>query len=410
MLPAITATALAITLNGRPITPPPQALVVDGRTFVPVRALGQALDAGIDYRPATHDVIVSRTGRRVVLHALRTVNGRAYAPLRVAADAFGIDVAYSASGRTIALTTPPNIPSYARRSDTARAALVTPKFPLPDAQIPDAYPAISALIAPQGGPTVNPSAIRLHVDDSDVTTNSTVIGDQIVYTPRTPLANGVHTVHVDGVDRDGVPFTGDWSFTSNYSPPNMTSTPSDAALNSVYLDRTLGAGDRYFNVIAYGPPGGYGYVTIDGVPGIYNFSPQGIGRYVANVTLPLGIDQPFARANVHYTSANGQVTNYTLPTTFQVFTIYPSRLSAPAIVAPPAPGPTLDPGIPKRGVIRPTPAPVASRVPLSTESASPVPTASPSPSPTATPLTHKRRLLSTPHPIPTLAPKPVASP
>jgi len=432
MLPVIAAAALAITLNGRPISPPPHALVIDGAAYLPVREMAQVLGAGVTYEQQRHLITLAidrrdgtffsilhvGTAQRRSAPSAPVIHGHLYLPLRLVAIALHVRVDYSAAKRTIAISTPqfiartagpvPAVPSYAHpASATMHAALVTPKFPQPGASIPDAYPAISALVAPQGGSTVDPNAIRLYVDNNDVSANATVIGDQIVYTPHTPLANGVHSVHVDGVDRDGVPFTGDWSFTSSYSPPSVSASPSTVALNSVYLDRAIGAGDRYFNVIAYGPPGGYGYVTVDGVPGIYNFNPQGVGRYVAQVTLPLGIDQPFAHAYVHYTSAGGQVMNYTLPTTFQVYTLYPANsILAPAAATPtPTPFP-LDPGMPRRGVIRATPTPEASRVPLTTTDASPTP----SPIPTATPLTHKRHILSTPRPMPTLSPKPVATP
>lgn len=436
MLPAITATALAITMNGRPLAPAPRTVVIAGTTYLPVRDLGRALGADIRYDAATRAVIATYHGTSSTLHignGLPLIGGHVYAPLRAVASIFHIGVAYDGPTRTIALTSATaEMPSYAHASNVATAsqpALVTPKFPQSGAQVLDSYPAISAIIATQGGADIDPGAIHLLIDGNDVSANASVIGNQIVYTPRTPLSNGQHNVQVDGVDRSGVPFSGQWSFTSNYSPPNMTSSGGISAgsfggLQSVYIDRAVGASDRYFDVVAYGPPGGYGNVTIDGVPGIYNLVPYGANRYVAQVTLPFGIDQPFARANVHFVGAGGQASDFTLPTTFQIYTIYRGRQFAPPPATPhPANTPGIDPGMPRRNVVRPTPVPIPHRVPLTNATARPVITPVPAvrptvtaapitPLPIVTPAARKRRILGTPRPIPTPTPvpKPVASP
>jgi hypothetical protein len=432
MLLAMSVVALAITMNGKPVSPPPKAISVNGTTFLSLRDLARVFGGSVDYIAAKHLVIIKGNGQaaRVMLQPRPgfLLHGHSYLPLRVIASAFHINATYDGPAKTIALTSRiAALPSYTHSASAAPvqhpAALVTPRFPQSGAQIPDSFPAISALIAPQGGADINPSAIQMRIDGNDVTASATVIGNQIVYTPRMPLSNGVHSVQIDGTDRDGLPFTGAWSFTSNFTPPS-TVAPSPGlpvGLQTVYIDRALGAGDRYFDVIAYGQQGGLGTVTIDGVPGIYSLIPQGANRYVAHVTLPLGIDQPYARVNVHYAAAGGQMTDYALPATFQVYTIFPARVFAPQAAPAPAVAPTLDPGMPRRGVIRATPAPVASRVPLSAATATPpphpvaTPTAHATPVPVITPIpavtppSHKRRILSTPRPVPTPTPTPKPS-
>src|SRR5471030_122879 len=123
MLPAITATALAITMNGRPITPAPRTVVIAGTTYLPVRDLGRALGADISYNATNHYIVAIYNGTFSILHLGRMgtkglklpfIGGHVYVPLRILANVFHVGVAYDGSARTIALTNAAGtMPSYA---------------------------------------------------------------------------------------------------------------------------------------------------------------------------------------------------------------------------------------------------------------------------------------------------------
>lgn len=145
-----------ITLNGRPAVPRAQAAVVDGRVFLPVRALGRALGVLIEYNPATHAVTVQRGARRSAVDETETIRGHVYAPLRAVAHAFAITANYEARTHTIALT---------RRDGTLAAAptpiavqtATPPPAPTPQATIYAPYPVETARLAPESALTPEPA-------------------------------------------------------------------------------------------------------------------------------------------------------------------------------------------------------------------------------------------------------------
>jgi hypothetical protein len=156
-----------ITLNGKPAVPHVQAAVVDGRVFLPVRALGRALGVLIEYDPTTHTVTVQRGTRRSALGETETIRGHVYAPLRAVAHAFAITASYVASTHTIALT---------RRDDTLATgptpASAETSTPPPVSTAPPTvyapYPVETAQLAPAAALTPEPgtrdSPLRAYVD------------------------------------------------------------------------------------------------------------------------------------------------------------------------------------------------------------------------------------------------------
>ena len=85
-------------------------------------------------------------------------------------------------------------------------------------QPPDGYttsdntPLISADLA-DADSGINTTAVRITVDDFDVTQNATVISSRVWYTPELALANDVHNVSVYAEDNKGNNDSLDWSFT-----------------------------------------------------------------------------------------------------------------------------------------------------------------------------------------------------
>ena len=76
----------------------------------------------------------------------------------------------------------------------------------------DNTPLISADLADPGS-GINTTAVRITLDDFDVTQNATVISSHVWYTPEIALANGGHNVSVYAEDNKGNSNSLDWSFT-----------------------------------------------------------------------------------------------------------------------------------------------------------------------------------------------------
>lgn len=126
--PARTVEAVTVLLNGKPLDADLPALLQDGRTLVPVRALAEALGAAVSWDGAGRRVTLERGGDRVVLTlglATALVNGesrplpdgvptllarwggseRTLAPLRFVAEALGAKVDWDNASRTAYVTT-----------------------------------------------------------------------------------------------------------------------------------------------------------------------------------------------------------------------------------------------------------------------------------------------------------------
>jgi len=114
-------TGIAVTLDGRYIqfdTPP---VSVDGRTLVPVREIFEAMGARINWEPNTQTVtavrgnttvtlrigsnVLNRNGQNITLDVpARIINGRTFVPARAVAEAFGANVEWDATTQTVILT------------------------------------------------------------------------------------------------------------------------------------------------------------------------------------------------------------------------------------------------------------------------------------------------------------------
>jgi len=122
--PAVSATPISVYLDGTPLTfdVPPQT--IDGRILVPLRAIFEALGAGVDWNEATRVITATKDGTTVVLTIgsnTATVNGqsvtldvppqvidgRTLVPLRFVAESFGVTVDWDGSTRTVTITSPP---------------------------------------------------------------------------------------------------------------------------------------------------------------------------------------------------------------------------------------------------------------------------------------------------------------
>ena len=109
--------------NGKVVTSDVAPFVKDGRTFLPIRALGEALGAEVSFDEATNVVTIKLDGKTVTMTlgsavmtvgdkvvtmdtaAYATAEGRTVVPVRFAAEALGFNVeaVYATDGTTSAV-------------------------------------------------------------------------------------------------------------------------------------------------------------------------------------------------------------------------------------------------------------------------------------------------------------------
>ena len=397
MIHALTFATYAITLDGKPVLPHARAAVVDNRVLLPVRALGNALRADVGYDGRAHTITVQRGARVATISsrgAVRIVKGSAYAPLRVVANAFGMNVAYDGLARTIALAQRaepvPPAPTVIV-GDAVRPPLVVTVSPASNAHVHDPYPSISARFA--GAASIDPRSLQVRIDERDVTADAAVIGDQIVFTPRTALMPGTHVVTISGRDMTGAAIAQQWAFVDTFAfstaPP-----PARYPVSAIWIDRWVTPGTNAFDVYVQGAPGMTGYVGIDGVGSYFPLQVYTANAYVAHVVVPDGVNQPFARVAARLTFPNGVQQTIVLPQTINLTT------------------PPLQPAI-----VTPSPVPKPSPRPVPTRRSVDVPTPTPTPTPqprrnvlTTTPVPLPKTPSPSHTPVPSLAPKPVIVP
>jgi hypothetical protein len=400
---ALTFASYAITLDGKPVLPHARAAVVDGRVLLPVRALGNALGADVGYDGHAHTITVQRGAHVATISTqsrsnVRVVNGTAYAALRVAANALGMTVAYDAPVRTIALSehAPPATAAAPTVivGDAVRPPLSITVSPAANAQVHDPYPSISARFA--GAASIDPRSLQVRIDDRDVSGDASVIGDQVLITPRTALMPGTHFVAIAGRDTTGAAISHQWSFVDTFAfstaPP-----PARNPVSAIWIDRWITPGVNAFDVFVQGAPGITGYVGIDGVGNYFPLQVYSANQYVAHVLVPDGVNQPFARIAARMTFPNGVQQTIVLPQTINLSTpplkpMYvitptpapvrtaPVRRSVDVPTASPSPSPP-----PRRSVLTTTPVPLPPRTHAPRPSPTASPTASPTPSPTPSP-------------------------
>jgi len=419
---ALTFATYAITLDGKPVLPHARAAVVGNHVLLPVRALGNALGADVGYDGRAHTITVQRGARVATISArgaVRIDKGSAYAPLRVVANAFGMSVAYDGLARTIALaqrTPPAQAAPTVIVGDAVRPPLVVTVSPAPNAHVHDAYPSISARFA--GAASIDPRSLQVRIDERDVAADASVLGDQVLITPRVALTPGTHVVTISGRDITGAAIAQQWSFVDTFAfstaPP-----PARFPVSAIWIDRWVTPGTNAFDVYVQGVPGMTGYVGVDGVGSYFPLQVYSANAYVAHVFVPNGVNQPFARVAARMTFPNGVQQTIVLPQTINLTTppIQPTIVT-PSPVPKPSPRtvptrrsvdvPTASPSPPRRNVLTTTPGPLPRTPAPLKDTPSPAPTATPNvvpgatPAATPTPVRTRRPLIRrTPSPSPT---------
>jgi hypothetical protein len=260
-IPAIAAGPVSVTVNGNPanLNPPPTERA--GRVFVPLRGVFEQLGASVVY--ANGVINASGRGHNISLKIgsqQATVDGQqqnvdvapfiigasTYVPLRFVSQALGATVNYDGSNRVVAINTSGAAPAAAAQAPANQTITPAPpaqggagsitlsnEQPGRGANVPARRPTISASFSG----TVDPASVRVAIDETDVTNDSTRSPRGFIFIPRGPLNPGPHVIRVSGTDTGGNPFQRGWRFTSgtstvaagsitNVSPANGATVPN----------------------------------------------------------------------------------------------------------------------------------------------------------------------------------------
>lgn len=252
------------TVNGQLVTLDVPAQSVGGRTMVPLRFIGEALGADVEWRAATRTVLITSTGggeppidgpstgpvtiSKVVVSPQRPLNigdtltviatgtPGGQASFDVVGVRTGIAMPEVSSGRyqgTLAIgqgltaNAAALIVRLARggQEDVEQASTTVTigttsggttqitEFPAPNTTAAERRPNIGATF-PNG---VSPGNVRMWVDGNDVSNQLIVQGNQLIWRPGYDLSVGQHNVRISGSDNFGNAIDRSWTFTIGQS-------------------------------------------------------------------------------------------------------------------------------------------------------------------------------------------------
>lgn len=262
------------SVNGQPVTLDVPAQSVGGLTMVPLRFIGEALGADVDWRPATRTILITSAGggggggpeppptagpvtiNKVVVSPQRALNvgdtltviatgtPGGQASFDIVGVRTGIAMPEVSSGRyqgTLAIgqglsaNAATLMVRLARdgQEDLAQASTtvtigksgggVTPgqlgEFPAPNSVTAETRPTIGANF--QNGVTAG--NVRMWVDGREVTNELAFQGNQVAWRPNYDLSSGQHNVRLSGSDNFGNDLERQWAFTIGQGGPSGTS-------------------------------------------------------------------------------------------------------------------------------------------------------------------------------------------
>ena len=240
-IPAFAAGPVSVTVNGNAanLNPPPTERA--GRVFVPLRGVFEQLGATVVYQSG----VINATGRGHTISLKigsqqATVDGQqqnvdvapfiigasTYVPLRFVSQALGASVNYDGSNRVVAINTngggnmaqnPSNqtiTPAPGANGQGGGAITLSNEQPARGATVATRRPTIGAAFA---GGIADPNSIRVMLDATDITNESTRSPRGFLFVPNAALTPGAHRVRVSGTDTNGGPFSRTWAFTSGTS-------------------------------------------------------------------------------------------------------------------------------------------------------------------------------------------------
>jgi hypothetical protein len=134
--------AIAVNINGRAAAADPAPILVKGSVFVPLRGVLESLGAKVTYDTSAGRIDIARDSERYSLRVGQSyavsgakvvtlanapiqVNGRAFVPLRALAELFGFQVQWLAASRTVAINDLQSPTAVVAATSDHRAALAS---------------------------------------------------------------------------------------------------------------------------------------------------------------------------------------------------------------------------------------------------------------------------------------------
>lgn len=215
------AQAVAVMVNGQPLSFDQPPVERAGRVFVPLRGVFEHLGASVVY--ANGVINATGNGRNISLRIgsnQASVNGqtqyldvapfligsRTLVPLRFVAQALGATVDWNNNTRTVTITGGGNAPSYSSTPQPNRSFYL--KNTRPSGSVRTQSPAIHANFSEP----VQRDTMHVAIDGRDVTNDVYANPNGFDVTPPTPLSAGRHRVTVSGTTQAGATFSTGWSF------------------------------------------------------------------------------------------------------------------------------------------------------------------------------------------------------
>lgn len=354
---------VGVFVDGAPVAFDQPPVIMNGRVLVPLRGVFERLGATVAWDPASQTVLAQSGATSVSLRIgspqvfvngqpqtldvpAMLIGGRTLVPLRFVSQALGAGVTWNAVSSTVQITSsaaaapPVTIPPSVTYPPTTYT-------PLPPAAPTTISGTVMRVIA-----TTYPSQLMVQVPNGEVYTYNIVSGTTIVRTNNVTGVSG--PVSLTGLRvGDSVQVTADQAGTAQNVQASFTPAPGSApggAITSVSVTpsgRQLVVGDL-MTVVAVGPARGTASFVITGLrTGIpMTESANQPGTYVGSYRIQPGDYLTNGLVVVSLTAPNGQLLTATAPSTVSI--------NASAIV-PPAPGgaPVIGSPAPGAGITTP---------------------------------------------------------
>lgn len=424
------AAPVQVSLNDQPIAATP--IVRNGRVLLPFRAIFGAMGASITYRQVDHRIFAHRGGDRLTLTIGSTdafvserhvrldvapllLDERTYVPVRFVSQSFGARVQYDATDRIVFIRDPRS-PAYVSNASVKTTpafeiyqphtpADVSNLFPRAGQTFEGAYPIISAAIITHGS-TISSGQIELLVDGVNVGRLAEFDGNTISYTPTNALSNGWHQVVVQGTDSSGTAFSHFWSFSTQYTISGAY-YPSYFQSMNFYIPQggpfVFYPGQRVrFVLIA--PPGGSAYLRLCGFGNLSFINPLYTTHYFTSFIVPDQLRGSVCAPVAYYTGVLGAQAVIPLSEELVFAQPRPTPTPQPTFV-PPTPLPTQTPAwrgtepVGRQPQQHPAPTPMPLATPPPRIVATPAPPAAPTARPSVRPRPRPtREIQGTPKP------------
>lgn len=133
-IPDYTSTNIKVALNGNTVSITPDPIIVNGSTYVPIRAFTEMVGGYIWWNSSSSTIGITKddvkvafvinssvariNGKQVSMEPSLTVNRTTYVPIRFLADAFGLSIGWNGTTNTVSVNEPQEKLYSAKSGDT----------------------------------------------------------------------------------------------------------------------------------------------------------------------------------------------------------------------------------------------------------------------------------------------------